>query len=77
MNNNTHCQGGTMQNITQDIGLGFISPRPRARLDTFIRDALAATKKEQKNTKYLSIPVQNTQNTSYIIYIMNNLKLKK
>ena len=55
MNNNTHCQGGTMQNITQDIGLGFISPRPRARLETtIIRDALAATKKEQKPHKILA-----------------------
>ena len=60
-----------MQNITQDIGLGFISPRPRARLDaTITRDALAATKKEQKQSK----AGQNTQNSSYIIYIMNNLK---
>ena len=38
-----------MQNITQDIGLGFISPRTRARLDsTITRDALAAQNKEQK-----------------------------
>ena len=44
-----------MQNITQDIGLGFISPRPRARLDaTITRDALAATKKEQKPHKILA-----------------------
>ena len=35
--------------ITQDIGLGFISPRPRARIElTITRDALAATNKEQK-----------------------------
>ena len=62
-----------MQNIThitQVTGLGFISPRPRARLETTIaRDALAAPKKEQKQSK----AGQNTQKTSYIIYIMNNL----
>ena len=63
-----------MQNIThitQVTGLGFISPRPRARLEsTITRDALAATKKEQKQSK----AGQNTQNTSYIIYIMQNKK---
>ena len=60
-----------MTHITQDIGLGFISPRPRARLETTItRDALAATKKEQKQSK----PGQNTHFSSYIIYIMNNKK---
>ena len=63
-----------MTNIFSQQGLSAQAPAPSAT--TIIRDALAATKKEQKNTKYLSIPVQNTQNTSYIIYIMNNLKLK-
>ena len=44
-----------MTHITQDIGLGFISPRPRASLDfTITRGALAATKKEQKPHKILA-----------------------
>jgi len=38
-----------MTNITYQQGLGFISPRPRASLDSTITPrALAATKKEQK-----------------------------
>ena len=58
--------------ITQVTGLGFISPRPRARLDTTIIAQLEGT---QNNSKTSSTPVQNTHKTGYIIYIMANKNL--
>ena len=60
-----------MQNITQDIGLGFISPRPRARLDfTITRDALAASNKEQK-TEHTCIKA-----LKYQLHYIHNAKQK-
>ncbi len=55
--------------ITQVTGLGFISPRPRARLDTTIIALLEGT---QNNSNKSSTPVQNHSSTGYIIYIMEN-----
>jgi hypothetical protein len=52
MNNNTHCQGGTMQNIFSQYGSSAQAPAPSVK--TIIRDALAATKKEQKPHKILA-----------------------
>ena len=54
--------------ITQVQGLGFISPRPRARLDTTITARAAATKSSTK----CSTAVQNSTQKRYIIYIMEN-----
>ena len=60
-----------MTHITQDIGLGFISPRPRARLDsTITRGALAATKKEQK-TKHTS-----SKHSKFQLHYIHNEQLK-
>ena len=57
--------------ITQVQGLGFISPRPRARLDTTVIALLEGT---QNNSTKSSTPVQNSLTTGYIIYIMENKK---
>ena len=55
--------------ITQVQGLGFISPRPRARLGTTM---IALLEGAQNNSNTSSIPVQNHSQTGYIIYIMEN-----
>ena len=60
------------KHITQERGLGFISPRPRARLDTTITALLEAT---QNNSTNSSTPVQISLTTGYIIYIMENNNL--
>ena len=63
MNNNTHRQGGNMTKIFDNIGAD-IRTLPHPTEKTIIRDALAATKKEQKTSQKSSMLVQNTHFTS-------------